>query len=522
MQKSLFFQSSSRYYLIPILLFIFSYVIYSYSLEGQPLYGDEITHYAWGGVYFDLIKKGELDHPCIKTLEGCGLLFDPNWSGRNLNYTPLRNFFVGFGQFLTTGENEGNFYPNSCLGFGNPCWDSALAPSMEEITNSRFFSPIFGSLGIVLAFLIGKNLFDRTIGLSFSLILLFYSIWLMHSRLVLSEVYLHFFILLSILLLLKSFKKTNNHRIPFFIFGAISFGIALHIKLVAVEILIPILVMIFFYYSYNEKLNFQFFKNRKNLLKAISLAFIFIVIFSITFVASFPRYYDNTLNQLLLIEDETKTGFVSLPTAEKNYLFRTLGTLQITLLPYLMDPFFDDVFSEEAQKTRLLAPPPTFSTIPLSLFFFVGLINMIRKIKTGNLNFSEFSLLVWFSSLFIFSVLIIDFLWIGRYYLPLMFPIMFIASYALGDFIKQIQNQKVKILFFTLFIITHSLYIISFFDQLYFSNIRWFSPFPVSLQHALIDPLVSVSTIIFVGVTFLIYLRIKLETSTKTRQEFSK
>jgi len=522
MQKSLFFRSSSSYYLIPILLFIFSFAIYSYNLEGQPLYGDEMTYFAWGGVYFDLIKNGELDHPCIKGLEGCGLLFDPSWSGRNMNYTPLRNFFVGFGQFLTTGANEGHFYSMSCLGLGNPCWDPALAPSIEEITNARFFSPIFGSLAIVLAFLIGKNLFDRTIGLSFSLILLFYSIWLIHSRLIMTEVYLHFFILLSIFLLLKSFKKTNNHRIPFFVFGAISFGIALHIKLVAVEVLIPILVMILFYDSFNKKLNFRFFKNRKNLLKAISLVLGFIVIFSISFVASFPRYYDNTLNKLLDIQDDTETGFVSLPTEEKNYLFLTLATLQNVLLPYLMDSFIDDVFSEEAKKARLLESPPNFSTIPLSLFFFVGLINLIRKIKTGNLKFSEFSLLVWFTSLFIFSVLIIDFVWIGRYYLPLMFPIMLIASYALGDFIKQIQNQKEKILFFTLFITVHSLYIISFFDKLYFSNIRWFSPFPVTSQLSLIDPLVYVSTIIFVGVSFLIYLRVKMKISSKTRQEFSK
>jgi len=158
MQKSLFFRSSSKYYLIPILLFIFSFVIYSYNLAGQPLYGDEWTYFAWGGVYFDLIKNGELDHQCIKGLEGCGLLFEDTWAG-NTNYSPLRNFFVGFGQFLTTGENEGHFYSNSCMGFENPCWDPALAPSIEEITNARFFSPIFGSLGIVLAFLIGKKSF---------------------------------------------------------------------------------------------------------------------------------------------------------------------------------------------------------------------------------------------------------------------------------------------------------------------------------------------------------------------------
>jgi len=147
---------------------------------------------------------------------------------------------------------------------------------------------------------------------------------------------------------------------------------------------------------------------------------------------------------------------------------------------------------------------------------------MIRKIKTGNLKFSEFSLLVWFTSVFIFIVLIVDRPWIERYYLPLMFPIMFIAAYALGDFIKQIQNQKEKIIFFVLFMTAHSLYIISFFDELYFLDVRWYSPFPVSSQHALIDPLVSIPTIIFVGVTFLIYLRTKIKIPVDTRKEFSK
>jgi len=356
-------------------------VIYSYNLGEQPWLGDEPIYFAWGGVYFDLIKKGDFNNPCLKGLEDCELLLTHReFSETNeplywteINYAPIRNFFVGFGQFLTTGENEGHFFVWSCSWL--PCWDPALAPTIEEYSSGRFFSAIFGSLGIVLAFLIGKNLFNRTTGLFFSLILLFYSIWFLHSRLIMTEVYLYFFILLSILLLLKSFKKTNNHRIPFFIFGAISFGIALHIKLFAIELIIPILVMILFYDSFNEKLNFRFFKNRKNVLKVISLVLVFFVISSISFVATFPRYHDNTLNQLLDIQKETGTGFASLPTLEKNYLFRTLGTLQIVLLPYLMDSFIDDVFSEEAKKTNLWQMDkliPNFSTIPLSLFFFVG------------------------------------------------------------------------------------------------------------------------------------------------------
>jgi len=161
--------------------------------------------------------------------------------------------------------------------------------------------------------------------------------------------------------------------------------------------------------------------------------------------------------------------------------------------------------------------PSNYSTIPLSLFFFIGLINMIRKIKNRNLKFSEFALLVWFTSLFIFTTLVVDFAWIERYYLPLMFPVILIASYALGEFIKQIQNQKEKILFFMLFIIAHSLYIISFFDEIYFSNTTWLSPLPVSSQLSLIDPLVYLSSMMFVGISFLIYLRVKIRITAETR-----
>jgi len=521
-QKSLFFQNSFSY-LIPILLLISSFLIYSYNLEGQPYQGDEVLYLGWGGVYFDLVKEGDFSNPCLKGLANCELLFDPNFKGHNINYTPIRNFLVGFGQFLTTGEIKGEFYGWSCAWF--PCWDSEKQPSPDELASGRFFSPIFGSITIVLAFLIGKILFNRTIGLFSSLILLFYSLWLTHSRLILTEVYLYFFIFLSILLLLKSFKKENNHRAAFFIFGAISFGLALNTKLIGIELVIPILVMILFYHSFNEKLNFRFFKNKKNIIKIISLVIVFFVISSISFVVIFPKYYDNTLNNILKIKEQSEIGFASFPTTEKNYLFQTLITLQVSLFPYLMDSYILDVFPDEVSKTRLqhrfvepTGAPSNYSTIPLTLFFLIGLIYLIRKIKTGNLHFSEFTLLLWFVSLFIFSVLVVDDPTIERYYLPLMFSIIFIASYGLWRFIKQIQNKKVKILFSLLFLITHSLYIISFFDDIYFSSAAWINPLPVSSQLSLNEPLVYLSSLLFVMIFVLIFLTSKKEVPSETKQ----
>jgi len=110
--------------------------------------------------------------------------------------------------------------------------------------------------------------------------------------------------------------------------------------------------------------------------------------------------------------------------------------------------FFPDEVLKSPTLNQRLGDPQNYSTIPLSLFFFIGLIYMIKKIKDRNLNFSEFVLLVLFTSLFIFMTLFVDRFTIERYYLPIMFPVMLIASYGLWNFIQQIQTQKGKILFF--------------------------------------------------------------------------
>jgi len=524
MQKSFFYQRSFRSYLIPILLLIGSFSIYSYNLEGQPSYGDEFLHLGWGGVFFDLINEGDFNNPCLKKIADCELLH--SIEGSEINYTPIRNFLVGFGYYLATGDTKGDFYIWSCA--WQPCGDLSKQPSSEEFSAGRFFSPVFGSFSIVLAFFIGKILFNRTTGLFFSLILLFSSLWMVHSRLIMSEAYLYFFILLSILFLLKSFRKESKHRILFFISGAISFGFALNIKLIAIEFIIPILVIILFYDSFNEKLNFRFFKNKKNVVKALSLVLVFFVVSSIAFVATVPRYHDNTMNELLSTSGTSSYGgFASLPTVEKNYLFNTLVTLQITLLPYLMDSYIHDVFPNEARDARLTEEwianesdisPSNYSTIPLSLFFFIGLIYLIQKIKTRNLIFSEFALLVLFTSLFIWTVLTVNAATLERYYLPVMFPVILIAACGLGRFIQQIQSKKEKILFFTSFIISHSLYIIPLVNDMYFARIYWISPLPVSSQLSLNDTLVYVSTITFIMIFVLILIRIKTRIPVETRE----
>jgi len=139
LQKKLFSQSSSSSYLIPILLLVCSFVIYSFNLEGQPWYIDEFVYLPWGGVYFDLIKKGDFGNPCLKTMADCELIYSEK-KGHEINYTPIRNFFVGFGQYLTTGENKGDFYLWSSLEWYE--WNYLNIPTTEEFESGRFFSLI--------------------------------------------------------------------------------------------------------------------------------------------------------------------------------------------------------------------------------------------------------------------------------------------------------------------------------------------------------------------------------------------
>jgi len=332
-----------------------------------------------------------------------------------------------------------------------------------------------------------------------------------------SEVYVYFFILLSILFLLKSFEKENNHKKLFFILGAITFGIALNIKIIAFVYIIPISALILFYYSFNEKLNFKFFKNKKNIIKVISFVVIFFVISAIAFVVTFPRYYDDPINNMLTITEQSPGDiglFNSFPTLEKNYLHRILGTTQVLLVPHLMDPYFQDLFPEEIDEKRVLGKgaPLNYSTIPLSLFFFIGIIYIIKKIKVGNLNFAEFAILVWFTSLYILTVLYSDKPPVERYYLSPFFPLILIASYGLWNFIKQIKNQKKRILFVMLFFIAHSLYLIPHIDKIYLHLYEWRffkSPLPVAAELSLNDPLVYLSSIIFVVIFIIVLLRSK-------------
>src|SRR5690242_7478997 len=215
-------------FIIPIALFLSSFLIYSYNLEGEPWHGDEIVYLAQAGEYVQLIKTGKFDDSCLRSIDDCKYLFHIPAYG--LTYSPLRNVLIGFPMDVKTGD-VGKFYNWSCYW---QCNIPDMGPTVNEMATARLLSPLFAALTVSISFLIGKILFNRNVGIMASLIFLFYDIWLWHGRSIMTEVHYIFFSMLSLLLLLYSFR-TKEIKIKYFISSAIAFGIALTSKMLSIE-----------------------------------------------------------------------------------------------------------------------------------------------------------------------------------------------------------------------------------------------------------------------------------------------
>ncbi len=220
--------------------------------------------------------------------------------------------------------------------------------------------------------------------------------------------------------------------------------------------------------------------------------------------ASNPYYYPDPINQLLEMGrgekelSDAKIVLLTYPSIENDHLFRTLTTFHTTLIPYFV-PYYEAESSEESYHDLALDETFTISSVPLSIFFFIGLFYLISKIRARSINCSEFILLIWFTSLFVLVVLTVREFNMERYYLPLMIPIMLIASYGMWNLLGKIQNKKEKFLLFFSFIFCHSLFTLTFWEHIYFSpGVFQFNPLPFTMQNSFEEPIIQWSSIGFV------------------------
>jgi len=465
-------------------------------LEGQPRHGDEINYLGWAGNYIHLINNGDFSNSCLTSIDHCNSLY--HIPAHGATYSPLRMILIGFPLSLAH-QDTGDYYDWSCYWF--TCYNFHNAPTVSQMAAGRMFSPIFGALTIVVSFLIGKVLFNRYVGIIFSLLFLFYNLWIWYSRTIITEVHYIFFSMLALLFLLYSFK--NGHtKIKYLIFSGIAFGCALTSKLLAVEFSFLFIGIILL----NSICQKQSDVGTKRILKICLLIFAFFSIAIFSFLLTEPGFYKNPLLQIVTMKTDMDNynrdvWFIAYPTIQGLQPTRMLLLFHYALFPSPIDHQIPGAYPNSTFNIGWNGPP-TNSSIPLTIFFIMGFGYLIQKMRRFRDCIPETLCLIWFVSTFVMTLMIARDLSLERYLLPFLISIISIGSYGLWNFTKNISNNKIKITFIAYFLFAHAVTSMYYWQKIYLSpNTFWTNPLPYgTLQESLANPFT-----LFVNSTFLIF-----------------
>jgi 4-amino-4-deoxy-L-arabinose transferase-like glycosyltransferase len=502
------FISTRSSYIILLALFLSSFLIYSYNLEGQPRHGDEINYLGWAGNYIHLIKEGDFANSCLISIDNCNSLY--HIPAHGATYSPLRMILIGFPLSLKH-QDTGDYYDWSCYWF--PCYNFHNAPTVEQMAAGRMLSPVFGALTIMVSFLIGKILFNKYVGIIFSLLFLFYNLWVWYSRTIMTEVHYIFFSMLALLLLLYSFKN-GYLKIKYFILSGIAFGCAFTSKLLSVEFSVLFAGIILLNGLSQKQLGSVV--DKKKILKISLIIFVFFSIAIFAFLLTEPGFYKNPLLQITTMKADMDNynrdvWFIAYPTIQGLQPTRMISLFHYTLFPSLIEHQIPGAYPNSTFNLGWNSPP-TNSSITLTVFFFIGFGYLIQKVRRLKDCIPEILVLIWFVSTFIMTLMIARDFSLERYLLPYLISIIIIASHGFWNFVNNISNNKTKIVFTTCFLVAHAVTSMSYWQKIYLSpGTFWTNPLPYgTLQESLANPFtLSVNVISIVFFTYLVIIQFR-------------
>lgn len=511
-------EENYKLFLICTIFFISAFVVLGFNLSEQGIFIDEVFHHTFGLLWYDYVISGDFQNPCITGLGNCEMYVMKCGDGYLEISTGgiIKGIFTGLGDEIFS-ETERIYYGNlePCRPIHNNIAVSGEnIPSSNELGAARFFFPIFASLSIVTSFLIGRTLFSNLVGIVFGSVLLFHSLFMLYSRIIESEIFLIFFVSLSILLILKSFKEPNKTKFKYLILSGVTFALAINVKLTAIEIFPLLLVIIFWRSGLNEKFSLLKIKEKKFLSKSIVLITMFLVVVFSSLIATNPYYYPNPIEQiegqydaLQTFKSNYESSHPPWSTIQKLYM-PFLGTTSVTLVP-LIDTYYYIFDAENIPESASIGH--TFTSVPVSILFLIGIFYLINQIKSRKLKFSEFIILAWFVSLFITISLGSDSYNFTKYYVLMILPITLIMSYGFIKFSNKISKNTIRIVFFVTTISAHAITYLVFWENIYFNSEKiWRLPYEINFQKSISEPITLISSLIFVLV-FLIIICIKLK-----------
>ncbi len=302
----------------------------------------------------------------------------------------------------------------------------------QNLFGLRFASVLFGSLSIILVYLIGKLLFNKRTALFASLILTLSSY---HIAMSLAEMdtSMVFFVLLSMYLLIKALKEQKN---LFYILSFLFLGIAIMVKQIALLFIPAFFIFILYYKLKNKEINLK-----------LKHLYYFIIIIFITIIPILTFNY-------LLYKDK---GLVDLQFSRFLGIGKeTYASIEATLKPFRVSDLF---FSYDNHKPGLYEGIKIiFDYAPLLLI--LGLFGLIFSFKR-----TKFTWLILLSFLIPFIFLS------GTSLLPIHFvfaaPLLSLFSANFIDFLI-VKSEKIKLktksityLFFIIILVISTIYIIN-------------------------------------------------------------
>lgn len=267
--------------------------------------------------------------------------------------------FYDEGVYLIEGSwlNGDVFYNYSYLAPLKPLHSALVAVGLRIFGYNDYsglvISAFFGTLTVLVVYLIGKHLHDWKTGILASFILSIMGLHIVYSRTILSEVNMTFFFSLAFLFYILA-KKTNKNL--FFVLSGILFGAAFEIRyLAAFLFLIPLII------------EFLEIKQKTKILKNLSLIlFPFLVVFFIgwLFYALHGVNYPNLIFQYFEIGSEYQSGSNFIETLI-TYTYFVIKTISPLVLIFFL---FGLYFAVKRKDSFLLV----WFIVWLSFLFFFG------------------------------------------------------------------------------------------------------------------------------------------------------
>ena len=189
--------------------------------------------------------SAHIDAVCILLILSFSAIFfinlgsGPLWAADEQTYSQWAYHMVKSGDYLTPYAFGG-----LAIWIGKPplfMWLVSLAYQVFGVSNfvTRLWSPVFGSLTLVLIFFLGKKLYNRTVGFASALILGTFTTFYLFARHVMTDVSFVFFIVGSFYFFVLSEKTEKTNR--YVVLSGLFFGLALLTKQVE-ALLIPLIV----------------------------------------------------------------------------------------------------------------------------------------------------------------------------------------------------------------------------------------------------------------------------------------